>query len=123
MPLDEVFHRDRHLLFYSTGVVYMARDIKELSARVPLSPKAQEPRAPTATDGGCHGYSLHIGNSSRATKHTFERARGVMRTFQDYIWEAISRSVVCSDHKFNKINYYSVFYPNEMLPYLCVLVL
>lgn len=70
MPLDEVFQRDRHLLLYSARVVNMARDVEELCARVSLSAKAQKPCASTATDGGCHGDGLHIGNSCRATKHT-----------------------------------------------------
>lgn len=74
VPLDEVFQRDGHLLFYSAGVVYMARDVEELCARVSLPAEAQEPRATTTTDGGCHGYGLHIGNSCWATKHTFKTA-------------------------------------------------
>lgn len=78
MPLDEVFQRDRHLLFYSAGGVNVARDIEKLCAGVPLPAKAQKPRASAATDGGRHGYSLHIGNSCRATKHTLEKAAEVM---------------------------------------------
>lgn len=100
MPLNEVFQRDRHLLFYGAGVVNVARDIEELCARVPLSAEAQKPRASTATDGGRHGYSLHIGNSSRATEHTFEKAAGVIQTFQNYFWKVTSRSLLCSDHSY-----------------------
>lgn len=43
MPLDEIFHRDGHLLFYGAGGVDMAGDVEELRARVSLSAKAYEP--------------------------------------------------------------------------------
>ncbi len=77
MPLDEVLQWDRHLLLYGAGVVNVARDVEELCARVSLPAKAQKPRASTATDGRRHGYSLHIGDSCWATKHTFKIAAGV----------------------------------------------
>lgn len=73
MPLNEVFQRNRHLLLHGAGVVNMARDVEELCPRVSLSAKAHKPRASTATDGGCHGYRLHVGNSCRATKHTCKK--------------------------------------------------
>ncbi len=86
VPLNEVFHRDRHLLLYSAGVVDMAGDVKELCARVSLSAKAQKPRASTTADGGRHGYSLHIGNSCWATEHTFKMAAGVRKLFQNSLF-------------------------------------
>lgn len=79
MSLDEVFQGDGHLLFYSAGVVNMARDVEELCARVPLSTKTQKPRASAATDCGGHRHSLHIGNSCWTTKHTFMIAEGRSR--------------------------------------------
>ena len=82
MPLDEVLQRDGHLLLYGAGVVNMARDVEELCAGVSLSAKAQKPRAATATDGGRHGYGLHVGDSCWATKHTFETAEEVSRRVQ-----------------------------------------
>lgn len=72
MPLYEFFQRNRHLLLNSAGVVNMAGDVEQLCARVPLSAKTQKPRASTTTDGRCHRYSLHIGNSCGTTKHTFK---------------------------------------------------
>lgn len=78
VPLNKVFQGDGHLLFYSAGVVNMARDVEELCARVSLSSKALKPCASTTTDGGRHGYCLHIGNSCRATKDTFKTTAGMM---------------------------------------------
>lgn len=92
MPLDEVFQRDRHLLLYGAGVVNMARDVEELCSRVSLSAEAQKPRAASTTDGGRHGYSLHIGNRCWATEHTFKRV-DVRNLFQCHFHLGKNKSI------------------------------
>lgn len=75
VSLDELFQRDGHLLLHSAGVVHMTRDVEQFCTRVSLPAEAHKPRPSTATDGGCHRHRLHVGDSRRATKHTFNKRR------------------------------------------------
>lgn len=73
MPLNQLFHRNRHLLLHGAGVVHMAGDVEELRAGVPLSAEAGKPRATTAAYSRGDRHRFYIRNSCWATEHPWKK--------------------------------------------------
>ena len=79
MTLDELAQWDAHGLFDRAGSHDMARDGKQLGARVLGSTKGRKPRAAPTTDGWGHGHGLHIGHRGGTAKETDVRWKGRLK--------------------------------------------
>mmetsp|Transcript_35491 Transcript_35491/g.114080 ORF Transcript_35491/g.114080 Transcript_35491/m.114080 type:complete len:280 (+) Transcript_35491:273-1112(+) len=64
--LQQLLERDGHLLLDRAGVVDVARDAKQLCARVVLPPEGREPVGAAPHDRRRHRDRLHVSNRGRA---------------------------------------------------------
>jgi hypothetical protein len=68
--VNQLTHRNRHLLLNGTGVVDVTRDTEELGALVTLTAKASKPASSSSADSRGNGHSLDVGDSRRASEKT-----------------------------------------------------
>jgi hypothetical protein len=68
--VNQLTHRNRHLLLNGTGVVDVTGDTEKLCALVTLTAKTSKPASSSAADSGGNGHSLDIGDSRRASEKT-----------------------------------------------------
>lgn len=71
MPLNKLLQWDGHLLFHCARGVHVSGDVEKLCSRIPLATQAHKPWTTTAANSRRHRYGFYVGDSRRATKHTW----------------------------------------------------